>query len=296
MLYDPRLKINTPESVVLNILASKPRISTKELFGFFDAKYKKKITIQGFYKLIKKMLENRILLKEGGLLLLDSFWINKLNEFSDLIKKNYLISSLNSSNVLLEEGESKKFEFESIVSMDNFWGHSLNTIKNFYTKNEHEDKNTYSRNYFSVFQVARTQSETETVKTFGVENMQWYMASGSNMFLNRIVSKLIENKNYHHFIYDFEKYEEEINLDIEKNFWETTIGDYIFEAKMPNYLFALIERMYEEVQSLSEFNADRLNYLFQEPGKSILTISHNKKRAEFIRKNVKALYKTYRKE
>lgn len=293
MIFDSRLDSNTPESVILSILATKPRISTKELFDFFCKKQKKKMTIQGFYKLIRQMLKNRILLKEGNLLLLDSFWVNKVVEFANTLQENYLQSKINSASVLLEEGESKKYEFDNIADMDNFWGHGMNIVKNFYTKNEHSDINAYSRHYFSVFHIARTQSEKDAIQTFGSVNMQWFMASGSNTFLNKLVPKLIEKENYHQFIYDFENYKKEKGEEIEKNYWVTVIGDFIFEARFPKYIFELIEKIYEEVRSLSEFDASRLNYLFQEPGNATLTISHNRKRASDIREEVKIFYERY---
>ena len=97
----------------------------------------------------------------------------------------------------------------------------------------------------------------------------------------------------HQFIYDFDNYKKEKGEEIEKNYWVTVIGDFIFEARFPKYIFELIEKIYQEVQSLSEFDASRLNYLFQEPGNATLTISHNKKRASNLREEVKILYEKY---
>lgn len=290
MIFDSRLEINTPESIILSILATKPRISTKELYDFYCKKEKSPMTIQGFYKLLRQMLKSRIILKESNLLLLDSFWISKVVDFADLIKENYLDSKVSSASILLEEGENKKYEFENIAEMDNFWGHGLNVVKDFYTKNEHSDKNAYSQHYFSVFHLARTKSEQDAIQTFGSVNMQWYMASGSNTFLNKLVPKIIERENHHQFIYDFEEYNKNRELPLEKNLWVTLIGDFIFEATFPKYIFELIEKIYEETRSIGEFNADKLNSLFQEPGKTFLTVSRDKKKAEKIRNEIKNLY------
>ncbi|MFH1187794.1 MAG: hypothetical protein V1688_02935 [bacterium] len=126
--------------------------------------------------------------------------------------------------------------------------------------------------------------------------LHWYMASGSPSFLNKLVSKLIEVENYHQFIYDFDKFQKEQlkkEVEIEKNYWVTAIGDFIFEAKIPKYIFEVIERIYQEVNSLSEYNAKQINNLFFEPGKSTLTISRNKKRADSVREEVKDLYIKY---
>ena len=294
MIYDSRLKINAPESLILDILSKKAKLSSKEIFEHFTKKYPRRMTIQGFYKVIRKMLDDRILLKDGQLISLDSFWISKVVEFSKNIERTYSPISPTSTNILVEEGESRTFEFENIISMDNLWSHGLNLVRQYYIDHKHSDKNAYSRNYFSVFQIARTESENVNIQYFESSNMQWCMASGYNTFLNHLPTKLIEEENYHQFVFDFEKYVAE-NKDktIEKNYWITVIGDFIFEAYFPKYVFELIEKIYADTQAISEFNADKISNLFQEPGKSILIISHNKKRAELTRQDVKKLYETY---
>ncbi|GEM_PF-1228394 len=293
MIFDSRIKINNPESIILNILSNKTRLTSKEVFDFFTKQYQKTITLQGFYKVIKKMLDDRILVKEGLLLSLDSFWVNKVVEFSNRIEKLYLQTKTNSPNVLLEEGESKVFEFGNVMMMDNLWCHGLNIVRNYYTTKNHKDKNAYSRNYYSVFQIARIESESVIVESFDSSKMDWYMASGSGAFLNRLVPKLVEDENYHQFIYNFDNYQKEHKDTIQKNYWVTVIGDFIFEAKMPKYIFELIERIYNETYNIGEFNASKISNLFLESGKSTLEISRNKKRADLIREDIKKLYKEY---
>lgn len=291
MIYDSRLKINAPESLILDILSKKAKLSSKEIFEHFTKKYPKGMTVQGFYKVIRKMLDDRILLKDGQLISLDSFWINRVIEFSKNIEKTYSPESPSSTNILLEEGESRTFEFENVISMDNLWAHGMNLARQYYTTHDHPDKNAYSRNYFSVFHIARTESENTNLQYFESSKMHWYMASGSDTFLNHLPSKLIEEVNYHQFVFDFEKYvAENPDKQIEKNYWVTLIGDFIFEAKFPKYIFELIEKIYADTQSISEFNADKISSLFQEPGKAILTVSRDKKRAAEIRMEVKMLY------
>ena len=290
MIYDSRLKINAPESLILDILSKKAKLSSKEIFEHFSQKYPRKMTIQGFYKVIRKMLDDRILLKDGQLISLDSFWISKLMEFSKNIERTYTSNSLAANNILLEEGEKRVFEFENVIAMDNLWSHGLNLVRQFYATQEHADKNAYSRNYFSVFHISRTESENTNLQYFESSKMEWFMASGSNTFLNHLPTKLIEKENYHQFIFDFDSYNKNKEKPLEKNLWVTLVGDFIFEAQFPKYVFELIAKIYEETQSIGEFNADKISSLFQEPGKAILTVSHDKKRAEQMRKEIKNLY------
>jgi hypothetical protein len=294
MIFDSRLKINTPESVILDILSKKPKLASREIYDFFVKKYPKSMSIQGFYKIIRKMLANRILLKEGQLISLDSFWISKVIEFSKKLEQIYLQTGLNETNIILDEGESKAFEFDNVTSMDNLWSHGMNLVRQYYTKHKHGDINVYSRNYFSVFHIARTESESTNLQYFESSKMEWFMASGSNAFLNTLPTKLITDENYHQFIFDFEAFaKNHPEQEIEKNYWVTLIGDFIFEARFPKYIFELIEKIYDETLSIGDFNADKINALFLEPGKAYLTVSHDKKRAEAIREDIKGLYAKY---
>lgn len=291
MIYDSRIKNNAPESLILDILSKKAKLSSKEIYEHFSQKYPKKMTIQGFYKVIRKMLDDRILLKDGQLISLDSFWIGKVIEFSRNIERTYSLAGPTSANILLEEGESRTFEFENVFSMDNLWSHGMNLARQYYSNHDHDDRNAYSRNYFSVFHIARTESESTNLQYFESSKMEWFMASGSNTFLNHLPAKLIEEENYHQFVFDYEAYvAKHENKKIEKNYWVTVIGDFIFEAQFPKYIFELLEKIYEETQSIAEFNANKISSLFQEPGKALLIISHDKKRAAEIRGEVKELY------
>jgi hypothetical protein len=296
MIFDSRIKNNSPESLILDILATKPKLTSKEIFDFFAKRYQKKMTIQGFYKVLRKMLADRVLLKEGQHIYLDSFWINKVIEFSKNIQETYLEEKASAANILFQESESKNFEFENVIAMDNLWSHSLNMVRIYYETHEHSDKNAYSRNYFAVFHIARTESESTNIQYFESSKMEWFMASGSDTFLNRLPSKLQDGKSFHQFIFDFEKYNEGKEAPLEKNYWTTVIGDFVFEARLPKYIFELIEKIYEDVQSIGEFNADKIYSLFQEPGKAILTISRDKKKAESIRQDVKILYENFGKQ
>ena len=65
-----------------------------------------------------------------------------------------------------------------------------------------------------------------------------------------------------------------------------TIGDFIFEVSLPNYIHELLEKIYKETRDLSKFNIDKILSLINEPGRTILTISRDKKRALNFRKKI----------
>ena len=69
MIPDSKNPYPMAESVVLDVLSTRPRLSVRELYALFLQKNTKKISIQAFYALVRKMIDQRILVKEGQALL-----------------------------------------------------------------------------------------------------------------------------------------------------------------------------------------------------------------------------------
>lgn len=71
----------------------------------------------------------------------------------------------------------------------------------------------------------------------------------------------------------------------------TVLGDFIFETKVPEFIFEDIRAMFESVTSLTEFDAAKMQRVIYQTGKTELTLSRDAKRAETIRNEIKAVFK-----
>mgnify|MGYP003408169766 CR=1 FL=1 len=72
----------------------------------------------------------------------------------------------------------------------------------------------------------------------------------------------------------------------------TVIGDFVFETKLPNYIFKMVQEKFESVRSIAEFNSKEMQTIIHQPGKTILTLTRGRSRAETIRNEIKKLFQT----
>lgn len=288
MIPNPYEERPSPESVILDILSRKPGITSKEAYAFFLDKYKNGMSVQGFYKIIKRLLGDRVIAKTDGRLSLYSAWVNNVMKFAKQAALTHLDQNASPVTIILEEGEKKSFEFDTPIEMSTFWDHALLMVAYHYKDSEEPvDKNAYSKNFYSWIQLLRTSDEALLINLYSDLEMQWSMASGSKSLLNRLVSQIYNEKNFHFIIYpELTGYGTGRN-----NFHVTVIGDFIFETKLPEYIFKDIQRTFDSVRNLSEFNADEMQKVVLQTGKTVLTITRNVKRAEEVRAEIKSLFK-----
>ena len=105
MIPNPRAHKLSPESVLLEILSRKARLTSNEAREFFLAKYDKGMSVQGFYKMVRQLMLDRVIVKNNGLLSLNSGWVQSLVQFTDRVKRTYLSSETVKTSIILEEGE-----------------------------------------------------------------------------------------------------------------------------------------------------------------------------------------------
>lgn len=279
----PDIKNPNPssESLIIEILSQKPRLTAKDLYEYFLAKYIHQLSVQGFYKILRKLLEQRIIVKENKLLSLDASWIYNLINFSNLLQKNYFGSQSNSINILLNEGESKNFNFDSVMEMDNFWTHALIIVTQYYSLEKHTDKNAYVYLDHSWFQLIKTNQEKSLNYAYKQNNMQVFHLNRCGTFLDKLGLMQMDDPNYHW----------EVENLPEQNQYQMCIGDYIFETKMPLIFFEELGKIYKNVTSLDQFLPKKLIGMASEKVKTILTITRSKTKAEELRLNVKGHFK-----
>lgn len=289
MIPNPYEDKISPESVILDILSRKPGLTSKEAYEFFSAKYTPGMTLQGFYKMLRQLLEDRVIVKTGGRLSLYSAWVQNLVAFAERAAQTHLSGNASQATILLEEGESKTFSFERVDEMDTFWDHALLTVSFFYQDHpEKIDRNAYSKNFYSWIQLLRTADSTQLSHLYAKLDMEWYMASGSHTFLNQLVPSLHAAPNFHFTLYDKLIGYGEGN----DNFHVTVLGDYVFETKVPNFVFQIIKNEFETVKSLSDFRVENLQSIIHENARTTLHLSRDAKRAESIRQEIKGLFTT----
>ncbi len=288
MIPNPYQSKKSPEAVVLDILSRKPGITSKEAYAFFLDKYEPGMSVQGFYKIIRQLLNDRVIAKTDGRLSLYSAWVNNLMKFAKQAAFTHLDANSSPVTIILEEGEKKSFEFDTPIEMSTFWDHALLMVAYYYKDSDESiDRNAYSKNFYSWIQLLRTSDEAQLINLYSDLDMNWSMASGSHSFLNKAALSQLSDENFKFTLYkELSGYGEG-----KDNFHITVIGDFIFETQLPNFIFQIMKNTFESVKTLSEFKADKVQALVHEHAKTILYLSRDKKRAETLRQGIKSLFK-----
>lgn len=283
MIPDPKQPNASPAAIVLDILARKPRLPVKDLYEFFSQRYTPGMSLQGFYNLLKKLTNERVLVKEGKLILIDGSWIYNLLNFSNVLQQNHFGQSAASATILLSEGESKTFTLDSVVGMDNFWWHAIIIVILYYSSAEHKDKNVYMYLHHSWFQLIRTNNELALYDAYAQHGMHLYHIDGTHSFLDSLTPQLVPRDNV--------STGHEIVPEFGPNYYVMVIGDFIFETSLPRYIYNAMEEIYATTKDMSSFDADSMRALIHQPARTSLTISRNKKRAEHIRRQIRACFR-----
>lgn len=284
MIPDPKNPYPSPASTVLDILSIKPGLTAKELHELYSAKHGIKISIQGLYQLITKLIAQRILVKENGKIFIDAGWIENLQAFSSRLQKTYFEMPASQAHLILEEGETRTFTFQSPLEMDNFYSHVLSILVRYNQDTPSKDQDVYAYNAHNWFQLIRSGQEGFLLDSYRKANMNVYHVVGSDSFLDQITLHMFEDSNnFYHRIIGHPK-------GIHACGYYMSIGDFIIETHLPNYIQTLLDDIFKKTNSLGDFNADKLMMLVSQPGKTIFTLQRNKKKAEQFRRAIRACF------
>jgi hypothetical protein len=281
MIPDTKNEKPSPESVVLDILSTKPRISMQELYAYFTQKYEKNMTLQGLYRIMRKLHSQRVIVREGSVYSIDASWIYNLRSFVNKLERVYFGENTTMMHILLHENEERTFYFDSVNAMDNFWTHALIVITEYYAQKKHYDRNAYAFTEHAWFQLVKTKQENALIDAYHAASMFVYQVIGSNTFLDNL-SKHAINHEVEDVRICFSK-----KHPFPQNTYKMCIGDFVFTTKLPTHVFDEFEKIYAKVSTLEELNMQLFLRLIHERTKTHLTIHRNKKDAELFRKVIK---------
>jgi len=238
----------------------------------------KKVTKQGFYKALRELVAQEVVVKNKQLLLLNNVWVNRLHHFIGSVDETY---QLQDSFLSLEEGESLVYHFKTIPSLDALWMHYFFIIAKkeaaqpiaFY--NAHE--------FWSLF---RYTEESFMYKWIADQKRTTYLVVGNNTDLDRSTTKYIKD-----FGLDI-AYENTPSFN--KNYFTTVIGDYILDTILDMNTANEIDRLYKNNCEWNEAVSKQLSAILSNLKRSKVVIYRNKKKAQLLRKKLMNYFVFYK--
>ena len=238
---------------------------------------KKKVTKQGFYKALRELLDEEVVVKNKQLVALSNLWLNKLQQFVLDVDENYKNSS---EFINLKEGETITYHFKTLESLDLFWMHQFFLIaKQFKNEpivfyNPHE--------FWSLF---RNQEQSLLYSWIKDNKRRTYFVIGGSTSLDKETTKYI-------FPYGFDIFYE-ANTGLKKNYYFAVIGDYVITTILDMNTANAIDMLYKNHASWTVSTQKDLSDILSRLKRSKVTVECNKKKAEILRKKLMKYFVFY---
>jgi hypothetical protein len=260
----------TTEEIVLKSLGSKA-LSGEALL--LDCKrLKPSFTKQALYQLLRKLLDKEIVVKHGKLFSLSQIWILKMNDFFSLAQKHYGIGEQGGNDFLsLSDGDKISYSFKSPVEADKFWGHAFNILSGIL-----KDEPLYIYNPHEWFFFARKESEEFLFQELQKRNQKVWLICGGKTELDKYTAKHFDGSILQYYMSEDALFEA-------RNYYLNIFGDYIIEARIDEGVAKQVDNFYNSNKTVTKTTTQMLTKLLTQ-GKTSLTISRNKKKAEKLKK------------
>jgi hypothetical protein len=273
MLLGSKIEI---AEIIVSVLAEG---SCETLSLYKKVQLQKRVSKQNFYKALRGLIQEEVVVKHKLMVVLNNLWVNKLHEFTDTIDLNYQTQA---SEVLLGllEGESLVYHFKSLVSLDTLWKHYFFIVAK---NNPTEDIVFYNlHEFWSLF---RLETENFMYRWIREHKRTAYEIIGNNTPLDKSTTAHIKKFGIQ-IMY-------EPLPSMRKNVFPVAIGDYIIETILDLDTVLAIDALYQNNTMWSEELEKSLYDILGKVRRSKIVISKNKKRADKMYKKLVRKYFTF---
>lgn len=270
LLFDPVYDI------LIEAFIEHQKLSTQDLQKYINKNYP--ISLPNLYKIIAKLLDEQILIKEWGKLSLHSRWIGDFCEIADKLKKVYFESP--SRPIDLKEGQIINFQANSIKDMDGIRGDVVLNVHRLHEKSEpiyiyhahpyyalwmHDTEMAFFKAIQKNTEVYLLFSDTGFLDTYG---LKLYKKVGIN---NVVISKK------HPFLQD--------------GYCFNIVWEYIFEFVYPKAISDYFKMFFSSIHTEKQFNQELFSKIFEMKWECKVSLRRNKKEAEMFKKEVMKCFK-----
>lgn len=237
----------------------------------------KKITKQGFYKALRELVIEEVVVKNKQLVALSNLWVNKLQSFVTEVDEQYKQSS---DFIALQEGESITYHFKTLESLDLFWMHQF-----FLIAKQFPDEPTLFYNSHEFWSLFRNTEQVLLYSWIRGYKRKAYFVIGGDTSLDKETTKHISS-------YGLDVYYE-ANTGLKKNYYFTVIGEYIIATILDMNTVNAIDMLYKEHPIWTEATQKELLQILGHLKRSKVVIERNKKKAEMLRKKLMKYFLFY---
>jgi len=273
-------KAETINDLIVRELSKSPHLTLDKLVRKIGKRDKQKITLQGWYKALKRLMESGVIVKEGKSYSLNVSWVVDVLRWSYNLNRTYIEKEKEPVIALPQkQGEKITFKLRDLLAMNSFWAHLLVYI----ASKKPKDRTIYGYNPHFWFYLAHSDVERQYNRSLNKFGIRTLLYIGSNSFLDRWNNQFFNKNNI--IAYFAPK-----PLFKEKNKYVNYFGGYLIDVKLKKEQAEKIDQLFKKTSSLADLSQLEIISLFQEKSLSTITISKNTKKGEAFKRRIKRYF------
>ena len=238
----------------------------------------KNVTKQGFYKALRELVVEEVVVKNKQTVALSNLWINKLQSFVTEVDEQYKQSN---DFIALQEGENITYHFKTLESLDLFWMHQF-----FIIAKQFKDEPILFYNSHEFWSLFRYQEQSLLYRWIKSNKRKVYFVIGGTSSLDKETTSYIAP-----FGLEMHYSDESI---IQRNYFFTVIGEYIVSTILDTNTARAVDTLYKKYPKWNEAVANELSEILSRLRRSKVVIERNKNKAEKLRKKLMKYFVFYK--
>ena len=234
-------------------------------------------TKQGVYAIIRRLKKHEVVVVHNKNISLSNVWLSKMSEFFEQAGDNTRKTiSAGNSFLNLGQGDKLQYYFRDPILTDTFWSHVFialtdisSPIQPILIYDPHE-----------WFLLARTENETGLFERINKRGQKLAILTGNNTELDKSVRKYLPNP--------LTMYETLSDLPFPKpNYYINVIAEFVIEVWLDEKINKEIDDFYKQNQVFGDSERLKLETILNQRGRNRFSISHNKRKADDLRRKFK---------
>jgi len=238
-------------------------------------------TKQGVYKVIRSLKKDEIVVISNKSISLSGVWLAKMEEFfaKARLDKTNIENGPENSFLNLRPGERLQYYFRNPVLTDAFWSHVfINLVESSSPQNP-----ILIFNPHEWFMLARKENETGLFDRITKRGQKLAVLVDHNTLLDKAIRNNFDNK-----MSMYETLSE--SLYSKNNYYINVIADFVIEVWIDKTVSADIETFYSQTKEFGLNEKQTLEKILMQKGRNRFSISHNKRKADAIRRKFKKYF------
>lgn len=277
MLFTPK---QTLDEQIIQELSKTPHLELEKLIKKISPRLKQKISLQGWYKAIKRLLDLGVVIKQRKKYTLNVSWLVQVLKWAHTLKAVYVDRAKQKVIKLpVLQKQKVKFTFPDLLALNAFWAHILVHIGSL-TRGE---KTVYAYNPHFWFYLAHGDFEKQYNQSMKAHKVKTQIIIGANTFLDKWNAQFFDPKIIEHWLSPKPLYPEQHK-------YINYINGYLLEIQINKKTAQKIDELFKKTKSLSDLSQLELIGLFQERAPCTMTVSKNHQKGTAFARKIKRYF------